>query len=289
MLPAMAHRPRVAIVGAGNLGAALALSLHAAHYEIGVVLARSRGASLAKTRRLAARVGAQASPNLSTSSDELVWFCVPDSEIARVAGLAAKQVEWKGRVAFHSSGVLTSDELVTLRNAGAAVASVHPLMTFVGGSHPSFKAVSFAIEGDAAAVRVARRVVRDLGGMPRSIRKADKAAYHAWGTFVSPLLTALLATAERVASLAGVKKSGAARRMLPILRQTLDNYANYGAARGFSGPILRGDVETVSRHLRTLRRTPVIREVYSSLVKASLQYLPARNRKQLMRILDSAD
>ena len=103
---------------------------------------------------------------------------------------------------MHSSGALTSDELAVLRSQGASVASVHPLMTFVQGSRPSLAGVSFAVEGDSAAVRLARRIVKDVGGKAYSILKKDKAAYHAWGTFASPLLTALLATAEEVAALA---------------------------------------------------------------------------------------
>jgi predicted short-subunit dehydrogenase-like oxidoreductase (DUF2520 family) len=142
---------------------------------------------------------------------------------------------------------------------GAAVASVHPLMTFVRGSQPSLAGVSFAVEGDARAVRLGRRVVEDLGGHAYSIRKKEKAAYHAWGTFASPLFTALLATTEQVAALAGVNRKAAKERMIPILRQTLANYAAFGAAGAFSGPLVRGDVDTVKEHLRVLRGSPAAR------------------------------
>ncbi len=266
----------------------MALSLRAAGYEIGSVVTRSRGASLAKARRFSARIGARASSDLSETREQLVWFCVPDSQIAQAARSAAKH-GWTGKIALHSSGALTSDELGGLRAVGASVASVHPMMTFIGGSHPSMQGVAFAIEGDVAAVKVARRIVHDLGGKAYAIRKEDKAAYHAWGTFISPLLTSLLATSEEVASLAGVKRQAAARRMIPILQQTLANYARNGAARGLSGPIVRGDVETVRQHLRVLRRSRAIREVYSSLARASLQFLPSKNRKQLKQVLDSSD
>ena len=160
-------------------------------------------------------------------------------------------------------------------------------MTFVRGSRPSLAGVSFAVEGNVAAVRTARRVVRDLGGHAYSIRKEDKAAYHAWGTFASPLFTALLATAERVAAKAGVNRKAAKQRMIPILLQTLANYAAFGAAGGFSGPIVRGDADTVERHLRVLGGTPAA-EAYSALARAALQYLPVKNKKSLKRVLDSS-
>ena len=286
MLPGMAGKPRVAIVGAGNLGSALARSLLHAGYAIEAVMVRSRGASLGKAKQLARQVGARAATDLSAVEARLVWFCVPDAAIASAARLLAPTIEWKGRVAVHSSGALGSDELAALRRRGAAVASVHPLMTFVRRSRPSLRGVPFAIEGDGAAVRVARRVVEDLGGLAYSIRKKDKAAYHAWGTFASPLFTALLATTEEVATLAGVSRKAARQRMIPILLQTLANYASFGAAGAFSGPIVRGDVDTVKRHLHVLRGAGAGREVYVALAASALRYLPAKNKKSIKRLLD---
>jgi predicted short-subunit dehydrogenase-like oxidoreductase (DUF2520 family) len=291
MLPGMAAKPRVAIVGAGNWGTALSLSLRRAGYEIVAVVGRSHGAGLKaglnKVRRLAKLVGARGVVDLSEVSAELIWFCVPDAAIDEAARSLAAKVEWKGRVALHSSGALTSDVLGVLRRRGASVASAHPMMTFVKGSQPALAGVPFAVEGDPAAARVARRAIRDVGGHAYSILKKDKAAYHAWGTFASPLFTALLATTERVAMLAGVNQAEAKRRMIPILQQTLENYAALGAAGAFSGPIVRGDVDTVRVHLRALRGSPVARAVYSALAGSALQYLPAKNKKLLKQLLDS--
>ncbi len=220
-------------------------------------------------------------------SAEIVWFCVPDGAIAAAAESLTEAANWRGKVALHSSGALTSDELAILRRQGAAVASVHPLMTFVHGSRPSLADVPFAIEGDPAAVRMARRIVSDLGGRHYSIRKQDKAAYHAWGTFASPLLTVLLVTAEHVATAAGVKRKAAKQRMLPMIQQTLANYAALDGAGAFSGPIIRGDIDTVKRHLHTLRSIPLAQEVYVSLARAALAYLPGRNKSALAKILKS--
>ncbi len=287
MLPDMRPKPRVAIVGAGNLGSALAISLSGAGYVIDAVIANSQSKSLHRVQALARKVGARVRIDPADVKSELVWFCVPDSEIGSAARSWAQKVSWKGRVVLHSSGALSSDELSALRRKGARAASVHPLMTFVRGSRPSLAGVPFAIEGDLAAVRMVRRIVKDLGGRPYAIRKRDKAAYHAWGTFTSPLLTALLATTQKVAGLAAVKPKEAVQRMLPILLQTVSNYAEFGGPSGFSGPIVRGDVETVRRHLEVLRKAPPARGVYLALVHAALQYLPAKNKNSLKRLLDS--
>jgi predicted short-subunit dehydrogenase-like oxidoreductase (DUF2520 family) len=282
----MAAKPHITIVGAGNLGAALVVALARAGYPIDTVVARARGASLRRAKLLARQVGATAVAAADAQiGGDVVWFCVPDGQISRAARLAAGQGTWKGRVAVHSSGALTSDELSALRERGAAVASVHPLMTFVQGSRPSLAGVPFAIEGDTSAVRVVRSIVKDLRGHPFSIKKRDKAAYHAWGTFASPLLIALLATTEGVAIAAGVTRKAAKQRMLPIIAQTVANYAALGAAGAFSGPIVRGDAETVNKHLSVLQRTPLAREVYVALAKAALKYLPVKQRGRLKTML----
>jgi predicted short-subunit dehydrogenase-like oxidoreductase (DUF2520 family) len=291
MLPLMsvaghAAKPHIAIVGAGNLGSALALSLRQAGYVIDAIVGRSGGTSLKQAHTLAKKVGAHVVVGRTLSLQaRLVWFCVPDSAIEHVAQELARPIEWKGRIALHSSGALTSDELSMLRDRGAAVASAHPMMTFVRGSHPSLRGVPFAIEGDRAAVRAARQIVRDLGGEAFAIRKSDKAAYHAWGTFASPLFTALLATNEHVAALAGIDRLEAKRRMIPILRQTLENYASFDAGNAFSGPLIRGDVDTVNRHLRVLRRTPIAYNVYRSLALAAVAYLPGKHKAGMQRAL----
>jgi predicted short-subunit dehydrogenase-like oxidoreductase (DUF2520 family) len=216
---------------------------------------------------------------------EVVWFCVPDGAIASAAVSLAGAADWQGKVAMHSSGALTSDELAVLRRRGAAVASAHPLMTFVRGSRPSLAGVAYAIEGTPKAVRAARAVVRQLRGQSFTISKQQKEVYHAWGMFASPLLTALLAASERVAGAARVGRKAARKRMLPILRQTLANYARLGAPGSFSGPIARGDVATVGKHLQVLLEVPEVREVYVALARSALRALPAKNRAALEKIL----
>jgi predicted short-subunit dehydrogenase-like oxidoreductase (DUF2520 family) len=128
-------------------------------------------------------------------------------------------------------------------------------------------------------------IVGDLRGHAFIIRKQQKQAYHAWGMFASPLLTALLAASEKVAAAAGVSRKAARRRMLPILKQTLANYERLGARESFSGPIARGDVETVKKHLTILRGVPGPREVYLALARAALGALPTKNRVALRRLL----
>ena len=158
-------------------------------------------------------------------------------------------------------------------------------MTFVSGAMPSLRGVPFALEGDAAALRVAHRIVRKLGGEPFIIRDKDKVAYHAWGAFTSPLLVALLVSAEQVARAAGLSIAQARKRMMPIVIQTIANYGSLGPAGAFSGPLIRGDVEIVRRHLKVLRKVPEARNAYLALASVALRHLPVQQRRQLQRAL----
>ena len=282
----MPAKPQIAIVGPGRLGGALSLALTEAGYRVSEVISRNTPDSRKRAQEIARAIGSVATtPKTSKLDSHLIWLCVPDREISAVARALSHSVGWKGKIAFHSSGALASDELDLLRRRGAAVASVHPMMTFVRGSIPSLKGVAFALEGDAKAIRLARKITRDLGGDAFSISKTNKIAYHAWGGFSSPLLVAMLVTAERVAKAAGLSAAQARKIMLPIVRQTLANYSALGPAGAFSGPIVRGDVPVVQKHLRTLQKIPRAKEVYGALAQAALEYLPARNRKGLKKLL----
>src|SRR5258707_9229189 len=233
-------KPRIAIVGAGSLATFLSTALRESGYIISEIISRDIPNSRRRAHGLAAKVGARATiVQKATFDADLVWFCVPDREIRTAAVSLAKRGVSEIKFAFHSSGALLSRELDPLRKAGVAVASVHPLMTFVPGAHPSLVGVPFATQGDAAAERAAWKIVRDLGGESFSLPKSRKAAYHAWATMTSPLLLAFLVTMEEAARAAGLTRENARRMSLPIIRQTLRNYERLGSAKSFSGPLVR--------------------------------------------------
>jgi predicted short-subunit dehydrogenase-like oxidoreductase (DUF2520 family) len=290
-------KPTIALVGAGSLAASLAVTLHKAGFEVTEILSRDAASSRRRARLLAAKVGAQQVTINSTTLDaELLWFCVPDREIRHAAALLRDRIveqkdlrrKIKVRFAIHSSGALSSRELDPLRTEGISLASVHPLMTFVAGAHPALAGVPFALEGDRAAMQAARQIVRKLGGQSFRLPALRKAAYHAWATMTSPLLVAFLTTLEAAAGAAGLTRHEARRKSLPILRQTLENYSRLGPAGSFSGPLIRGDAETVAKHLAILKNREV-REVYLALARAALRGLPVKNKNELKRLLRNED
>lgn len=279
-------KPTIALIGAGNLAQALGPSLKAAGYRIDFVAARQTAASRRRAAMLARMLGARTQPlNDAGPDSDILWICHTDDALAETARLLARKPGWRGKVVLHSSGALSSDVLAPLKRKGAAAASVHPMMTFVPGATPRMDEVPFAVEGDSRAVAVARRIVRELGAEAFPIRKAAKTLYHALGSFSSPLLVAALATAERVGRGSGLSASQTRRVMGPIVRQTVKNYQERGAAAAYGGPMKRGDIHTMLRHLKELKRVPGARDVYRALVKSALIDLPGTKKKELMRIL----
>lgn len=278
----MARKPPITIVGPGRLGTALTLALHDAGYRIDRIVRRPRSR---RATTLARRVGAKLTSSAHAEfADGVLWICVPDSAIRQLAHQLARG-DWHGKYVFHSSGALPSAELSQLKRRGARIASVHPMMSFVHGAAPPLRGVSFAIEGDPGAVRMAKKIVRHLGGLPINISAPRKPLYHAFGAFASPLLISVLAIAERVGQGAGLSRTAARRAMLPIVAQTIRNYEKNGAAGAFSGPVIRGDADTVSKNIASLKSLPEAQRAYIALARAALRYLPAANRKKLQQVL----
>jgi predicted short-subunit dehydrogenase-like oxidoreductase (DUF2520 family) len=280
----MGSKPRIAIVGPGRLGTGLALALDDAGYRVGEMVVRAPGGRAARllARRLRAKVLQLSAAELQS---EVVWFCVPDGAIAAAAAALASS-SWKGKIALHPSGALSSDELAVLQKRGAAVASAHPMMTFAAGTRPALGGVSFALEGNPRAVAAARRIIRDLGGDCFDISKKAKPLYHVWGGLLSPLLVAHLACAEEVARAAKIPARIARRNMLPILRQTIENYAALGPERALTGPLTRGDVGTIARHLRNLGVAATsAEEVYRALSLFAVRKLDVKKRRELLQLL----
>jgi predicted short-subunit dehydrogenase-like oxidoreductase (DUF2520 family) len=305
-----ASKPTVAIVGSGSLATFLAVALTETGFRVVEIVSRDSPQSLRRAQKLATKIGSRAvTLNLAALDATLLWLCVPDQEIRNTASALASRltalrvaneksanekdksrskVLHKLRFAFHSSGALVSRELASLRKNNTAIASVHPLMTFVDESYPSLHRVAFAIEGDERAKRLAREIVRGLGGESFSLPGSKKAAYHAWATMTSPLLLAFLVTLEEAAAAAGLTREDARHKSLPIIRQTLKNYERLGPARSFSGPLIRGDANTIAKHLEALgtrKSNQVARETYLALARSALRTLPVKNRKALKALL----
>ncbi len=263
----------VSIIGPGNWGSSLAQALRVAGVPLDEVVV-------------------PATLNRAHLDADVLWLCVPDAAIAPVSRRLAQRVRargLRGQIVVHSSGALGTEVLKAAAKAGASVASVHPVMSFPTRTPVSLRGVPFGVEADAAARRILYSIVRRIGGRPFLIKSGNqagnKALYHAVGMLSSPLLVSHLVAAQQAAALAGFSPGQARRLIEPIARATLDNVFSRGPAKSFSGPIARGDIQTIRLHLQALQVHPMLADVYRSLALYALDALPGQGKKDLRRLL----
>jgi len=271
----------VAVIGLGNWGTSLAATLSRENI-LGEIIVRRRKPSAPPCD--VSRIVTWTRASLDA---RVLWLCVPDSAISGVASeITRRRPDLRGQIVVHSSGALTVDALDSARRAGAAVASVHPVMTFPTRQPVTLASVLFAVESpDPATRRTLHGLVRKLGGLPFDIASKNKALYHAAGTLASPLLVSELTAAIETARLAGLDRKTAARWVEALATATSRNLFSRGASRSFSGPFARGDAPTIRLHLQALHAHPILADLYRSLALHALATLPVRNDQALLEAL----
>jgi predicted short-subunit dehydrogenase-like oxidoreductase (DUF2520 family) len=291
----------ISFVGAGALASGLAKLLRAQGFSINEIIGRDGVASKRKAGALARAVGATATTLAKARLDcDLLWLAVPDGVIEQVAAdvaralgrrvtlrcrpLAQGPLAQRPRVVLHASGALSSDALAALAGCGVETGSAHPMMTFVAGEPPSLEGVWFAVEGTPVAVRAARAVARKLGAESFAIEPGSKALYHAFGAMLSPMLASELEAAERIGLRAGIEGKQVRRIMEPIVLRTVRNVLRGGAGKSFSGPLARGDVRTVERHLESLEGMAEL-GVYRALTEYATETLPVKRSDEMKKLL----
>ena len=276
----------LSIVGAGRVGRALGRRLRELGWRVGVVTTRSIPTARAAVRMIGAGHPSDRLTRQVLASD-VVLIAAPDSAIEGVAADLARLGgnEWRGKVVLHTSGALDSSVLRALADAGAATGSIHPMQTFSSQSVPNLAGRVFGIDGSPAALKVARKMIRQMGGVAVRLSGANKAAYHAAGTFACAHVLALLETATRLLMAQGFKRRQAARALLALTRQTLDNLERIGPRAAWTGPMTRGDFSTVQRHVGALSDfPPEYLDAYKALSRLTALFsrtIPARCSRNL--------
>jgi predicted short-subunit dehydrogenase-like oxidoreductase (DUF2520 family) len=282
----------VSIVGAGRVGRALGRRLHELGWRVGAVTGRSRSTARAAVRAIGAGQPLDG-PTHPILSSRIVLITTPDSAIESVARDLARLGgnEWAGKVVLHTSGTLSFGVLQPLADLGAATGSMHPMQTFSKQNFPDLSKCIFGIDGFPAALHAARKMIHEMGGVAVRLSGENKAAYHAAGSFASVYVLALLETATRLLMTQGFKRRQAMRALLPLTRQTLDNFESVGPLAAWTGPLARGDFLVVERHAKALAKfQPEYLEAYQTLARLTAEVLatkPAATRRQLDRIFGS--
>ncbi len=289
----MSSMTRIGVVGAGRVGAVLAAALRDAGHEISAVAGEST-ASRTRIETLLPGVHVDKPTAVSRSCD-LLLLTVPDDMLANVVTmLSASGAVRPGQYVVHTSGKHGLDVLAPAAARGARVLAMHPAMT-VTGTDVDLARLPGCVFGATAADDtrdLAVRLVADLRGRLVWVPEDRRTLYHAGLAHGANHLVTLVAQAMDLLAASGVDDPAATLR--PLLTAALDNALSYGDA-ALTGPIVRGDVETVRAHLRDIAvSAPGSLESYVVLARATAnravldgRLLPIRAAK-LVGILNDA-
>lgn len=270
---------RVGFIGAGRLATALAHEFDHLVAEAQVTAVTARTAVSAET--LAARLlGAQA---VATAQDvagqsDLVFIATPDDVIASVAA----GVVWRpGQLVVHCSGAQSAAALDAAAAQGATTGVFHPLQTLAGGEPELglFRGITFAVEAPEALAGLLQHWATLLGGRWITLRAEDRVLYHAAAVIASNYLVTLAKLATDLWGEMGIERAEALRALLPLMHGTVENLERVGLPDGLTGPVARGDLGTIERHLEALgTRAPQLLAVYRELGVQTVPLAEERGR-----------
>lgn len=266
---------RVFVLGAGRVGRGLASALRAAGIAITGVHGRVAGEGATSHGAL---------PD-AMSDANVVIVAVRDAQLDEAMH---SLVEASGRrppllaraaTVLHTSAASDPPASAELRARGHACGTFHPLMAFADRTHAgaNLKDSWFGIAGDGAACADARRLAARLGARTVNIPPGAGAAYHAAAVFASNFTVVLAIIAERLLAEAGIASSPARQVTQSLMRGAMANLEDAAEpAAALTGPVLRGDVDTVRAHLAALRSDPAAERAYRALAAAALDVARSR-------------
>jgi predicted short-subunit dehydrogenase-like oxidoreductase (DUF2520 family) len=293
--PARPARLAVGVVSAGRVGAVLGAALSAA----GHVVVATSGVSDASVRRAEELLPGVPllPPDDVVRRVDLVLLAVPDDVLpGLVKGLAAAEAFRAGQIVAHTCGAHGVAVLAPAVELGVLPLALHPVMTFTGRAEdvPRLAACSFGVTAtDEPGWSVGEALVVEMGAEPVRVPESARALYHAALAHGANHLAVLVRDAADMLRATGIEASGSAERVLaPLLSAALDNALRHGD-RALTGPVARGDVETVRAHLRELHVTdPDLAETYRVLAArtarraAGAGLLPEHAAKDVLTTLE---
>lgn len=278
MTPGAPPRDRLWIVGAGRVGLALGLLLHRARAVSSLTYTGRDAKPPAHPLFLRTRPRARYLPGVGPPDEGTtgLLLAVPDAAIAGVAARLAEHPLPPGLPVLHLSGSRGLDALEPLARAGCSVGGAHPLCAVADPVQgvERLRGATFGVEGEGAARALAERIVRAAGGTLLPIRPGGRAEYHAGAVFASNFLVSLLAVAERLMGRAGLPAEEVRPALAELASGAVENVRRHGPAEALTGPVARGEVETVRLHLARLSGGE--RALYSLLAREALALARAR-------------
>lgn len=267
--------PVVFIVGAGVVGTTLAAKLLRAGVPVSGLHGRQTALSEVASA-LAGVLGSSGEFPAIVSEADVVIVTVRDSRIAEIVRRLVQEKRLRpGQVVLHASGNRpAADVLGLVRSHVNGIGTMHPLIavTDAPGSLENLRGAYFGLEGDEEAVRVAGRLVRAMGGRSVRLTPENMPLYHAAAVIASNCVVALADISRSLLVAAGVSEEHALPALLPLMTSTVRNMVEVGLPSAMTGPVVRGDVEAIERHLEALRaKAPEVIDLYRRLGREVLR------------------
>lgn len=263
---------RLWIIGPGAVGKTLGrLFAERGAFEIAGIIGRDPERTAAALAFIGAGEVLGIDDAVPVQAGDVVMLSVSDGAIEAAAGRLAAPA---GLTVFHCSGARDLAPLEPLRQAGAAVASLHPVKAFADPAREilTFDGVACALQGDETALATLVPAVKAIGGEPVVLPPGvDRRLYHAGAVFASNYLTTLVQAALDSHAAAGIDPADSLRLLSPILRDALASILERGPVSALTGPIARGDAVTVAAQAEALAaHDPALAELYRELGRQTL-------------------
>lgn len=248
------NKEKIAVIGAGRLAYSLINALVNSNYNIHSVFSKNLKSADKSANKFSIK---NFSNDLNDISDEinLFFLTVPDNQIQILAKQIEKlNVNFKGKLFVHFSGALSSDELYVLKENGADTASLHIMQSFPSKEVVPFNNLTAAIETDnKKAENFLFQLAEKIKLKPFKLLKEDKINYHLSGVFSSNLFVGNLFSASEVMNINNSNYPEFDQLNLPIVKTTIDNIEKNGLDNSLSGPLQRGEVEVIKKHIEKLK------------------------------------
>lgn len=288
----------VSWIGCGRVARTLANALRKSGYKIGVLYSLHKQNVKAAIKFIGA---GEIGNDLSSAVNSGTFHFIATNDDAIPDVIRGIVNEYPGSLEnhyfFHTSGAISSDILEPLKQKGAEIGSIHPLQVFADPEKAleMLPGTYYAIEGTDRAMTAAIQMIDKLQGKLLLIPTGRKVLYHVAGVFAANYLTAVVSFALNLMEDIGEDREEAYQALLPLMVGALENIEELGIGQALTGPIARGDTETIRTHMKELRKVqPEILDAYAVLGREALAIalragrLSADKGRQLAELLNSA-
>lgn len=246
------NKPKITIIGVGRAGRAFSVALREGGLEVSHMYGRG---------------------DRIVHLSELVFITVPDSEIRKVSLELAEQFEdLSGKTFVHCSGILPSAILNELEKKKGAIGCFHPLQSITLKTI-SFKGIYFDIEGEEAVQNQLAEIAAVLGAKSIKVSQKEKEMLHISAVIASNYLVTLSDLAFRASEATNIPQRTLTDALLPLMKSSLQNLEQLSPTEALTGPIARGDIQTVQKHLKLLGKDEELLSIYKKLGLLTLELI----------------